>query len=176
MSRMNRAKSIFAFFDGVETYKPIESDIFRIDHKFDFIIVGDFLAVKNWKLLQQNFGFENYVRSMADQYVQGIERMDFISDTTRLRECSADFKFAKKLMKLKDSKVLQIEGPELLRRIASHSYYSSKLRTDSSTGKILVSTKTSVTELLKMLNDSVLHSELTDINYHATAKEDLAVN
>jgi hypothetical protein len=176
MSRMNRAKSIFAFFDGVETYKPIESDIFRIDHKFDFIIIGDFLAVKNWKLLQQNFGFEKYVRSMATQYVDGLEQMDFISDITKLRECSDDFKFAKKIMKLKDSMVLQIEASELIHRIENHSYYATKLPIDPSTGKILVTTKKTVTELLKMLNDSVLHSELTDINYHATSKENLVEN
>lgn len=176
MSRMDRARSIYAFFNGEDAYKPLETDIFRIDHKFDIVVIDDFLATKNWKLLQQNFGFEDYVRSMAVQYIQGIEQMGFISNTAKLRECSNDFKFAKKLMKLKDSKVLQIERTELLRRIANHSYYSSKLPIDSSTGNISVSTKKVVIELLKMLNDSVLHSELTDINYHATSKEDLVEN
>lgn len=106
ITRITQKNFILALLDGEETYNPIESDIFRIDYKFDFIITDDFLAAKNWKLLQQHFGFENYVRKIANQYIETIENIDFISDTSKIKECSNNFKFAKKLMKLKNSKVL----------------------------------------------------------------------
>ncbi len=176
MTRLNRLISLFAFFDGVDTYKPVETDIFRIEHKFDFIIINDFLATKNWKLLQQFFGFENYVHALASQFIDGIERMGFISDISKLKECGKDFKIAKKIIKLKNSKVLQIERGDLLSRIANHSYYGSRFSTEPTNGNILVPTKKAVVELLKMLNDDILHSKLTHVDYESSSKSDISEN
>lgn len=174
MTRLNRLVSLFAYFDGTDTYKPVETDIFRIEHKFDFVITNDFLATKNWKLLQQNFGFENYVRSLASQYIDGIEHMGFIADMRKLRECGIDFKITKKIIKLKNSKVLQMKREDLLSRIANHSYYGSRFPTEPANGNILVPTKKAVVELLKMLNDDILHSELTLVDYESLSKSDIS--
>lgn len=173
MTRMNRQLSLFAIWNNRDSYETLDKDIFKIDHKFDFVIKDDFLATKNWKLLQQNFGFENYVRAQAALYAQGIVQMGIISDTTKLIDCSQDFKFAKKLMKLKDSKVLQLSRDVLLDKVFHHTHYSTMFTKDSSTGDIIVSTQKAVNNLLKMLNDAILHSELTGEDYESSNKSKL---
>lgn len=176
MTRMDRKSFLYAVLNGENCYESLEKDIFRIDHKFDFVIVDDYLAAKNWKLLQQNFGFEIYVRSVAAQYVDGIEQMGIVADMTTLREYSNDYKFAKKIMKLKDSKVLTLDRETLLNRVFAHPYYFSMLTKDQSSGNIKVATKKAVTNLLKMLNDSILHSQLTDVDYESANKTDVTNN
>ena len=173
MTRMNRQLSLFAIWNNRDSYETLDKDIFKIDHKFDFVIKDDFLVTKNWKLLQQNFGFENYARAQAALYVDGIAQMGIISDTTKLSDCSQDFKFAKKLMKLKDSKVLQLSRDILLDRVFNHPHYSTMFTKDPSTGNIIVSTQKAVNNLLKMLNDSILHSELTGEDYESSNKSKL---
>ncbi|MDD5942232.1 Kiwa anti-phage protein KwaB-like domain-containing protein [Fibrobacter sp.] len=79
-------------------------------------------------------------------------------------------------MKLKDSKVLTLDRETLLNRVFAHPYYSSMLTKDQSSGNIKVATKKAVTNLLKMLNDSILHSQLTDADYESANKIDVTNN
>ena len=176
MTRMDRKSFLYAILNGENCYESLEKDVFRIDHKFDFVIVDDFLTAKNWKLLQQNFGFEIYVRSVAAQKINEIEQMGIVADMTMLRNCGDNYIFAKKIMKLKDSKVLTLDRETLLNKVFDHPHYSSMLDKDQTTGNIKVATKKAVINLLKMLNDSILHSQLTEADYESANKTDITDN
>lgn len=170
ITQMNRKNFLYAVLNGESCYSAIDKDIFRINHNFDFVIFDDYLAAKNWKLMQLYFGFEDYIRTEAGKYVDGIERMAFVSNLSKLKECCRDIKIAKKLMKLKGSSVLQINGQDLLSRIASHSVYAGKFKKDSISGRLIIDSKNAVNNLLKMLNDEILHSELTENDYESKSK------
>ncbi|OWV19271.1 Kiwa anti-phage protein KwaB-like domain-containing protein [Fibrobacter sp. UWB3] len=170
MTQMNRVHILYAFFNKKDAYEPVDFDIFRIDHKFDFIILEDFIATKNWTLLQNYFGLDAYIKKEAKKNIERIKQLDLISDLSTVKKYSTDLIFARKLMKLKDSVVLEMNKAILMPRIETHPIYSKQFKKDSSTGKIIINTKTSVSNLIKMLNDEILRSELTDQNYETTSK------
>lgn len=174
MTLINRDTFIFAIFNGF-VYKPLDYDVIKLEQKADVIILGKSLISKNLSLLQTVFGFENYVRSFAAKTIETIKSIDIISDMSKLIDMSNKPKLttAKKLMKAFASPVLKIPRDILLVRIKEHSYFKEHIAIDAESNKIVVSSQKSVKEFLEMLNDAILYSQLTELSYESSVKEEI---
>lgn len=168
---INRSTSLFALLNG-NVYEPLDCDVVRFDSKIDFIILNNSIVTKNINLLQDNFGFESYIRAESNKVIDTIKSLDFISDITTLINLNNKPKLttAKKLIKLKNSPVLNIPKEDLFFKIKEDKIYNQLIKIDETENKIVISSQKSVNNLLKMLNDEYLISRLTGTSYESASK------
>lgn len=171
---INRDNSIFAILNG-SVYEPLNRDVIKLESKIDIIILEKSLISKNLNLLQSVFGFEDYIRGSAAKTIETIKSIDIVSDISKLIDVSSKPKLttAKKLMKAASSPVLKIQKNILITKIKEHSYFKEHIKIDTNSNKIVLSSQESVKEFLKMLNDEILYSQLTELSYESSAKEEI---
>ena len=71
-------------------------------------------------------------------------------------------------MKVKNSPVLAMDKDELINKIPLVTRYKNIIHIEN--GKIRTNTKKDVDNLMKLLNDDYVKSELTDMEYDSTSK------
>ena len=152
----------------------MKPDVLKIENRLDIAIVGNSIITDNISLLQNTFGFEKYVRSEASQTIQLIDSMGLISGLEVLQGLSEREKltYAKKLMKAKKSPVLQMNRTALMSAIQRHPRYKDKFVIEAE--HIVLRNQKDAREFMKMLNDDIVRSELTNQEYDSSAKTILA--
>lgn len=168
---IKRSKSVFAMFAG-RTYVPLDRDILKIESKIDFLLVDSSLIALNIGLLERNFGFEKYIRAEAQKTVQAILTMDILSSTEKFAALENKLSNAKKLMKAKHSPVLEMNPAALIQKLSKHPRYKDKF--SFAGNKIVVKSQKDALEFIKMLNDNIVRSDLTNQEYDSSIKERLA--
>ena len=115
--------------------------------------------------------FETFIRNESRNAIKLIEDMDVIEDLTKITEFEGAERLtnAKKLMKIKNSPVLQMKKKDLLHKLRTIPKYANKVKIQN--GKIQIKSKKDVLELLKVLNDDYLKSELTNEDYESSNKK-----
>lgn len=166
---IKRSKSLYAMLNG-NTYVTLDRDILKIDSRFDFLIINESIITSNIKLLQTSFGFDKYIRSEAEKTISIISELDIVSDTEKIFAFSDKQKLtnAKKLLKAKNSPVLNMKKDELINSLKKHPRYKDKFHFENN--KILINSQKDVNELIKMLNDDIVRSELTNREYDSSTK------
>lgn len=167
---IKRSKSLYAILSKGDTYAPLDSDVFRIENRVDVLIIGNSIIFKNITLLQQQFGFDKYIRKEAAATIEIISQLDIVSDTTKIIDFEDKQKLtnAKKLLKAKSSPVLKMKKQDLISGLKSHPRYRGKFEFEGD--KILIKTQKDVGELIKMLNDDIVRSDLTNQEYDSSTK------
>lgn len=170
MRLINRSKSLFAMLSHNKTYKTLDRDVLKIDSRADILIIGNSLITSNIPLLQNTFGFERYIRAEAAKTIAAIEAIDLVEGIDKFLAFENKEKLtnAKKLMKAKNSPVLNIPRDELLRRIKVHGRYKDKFIIENE--KIHIKSQKDANEFVKMLNDDIVRSELTNQEYDSIRK------
>lgn len=166
---IKRSKSLYAMLNG-NTYVTLDRDILKIDSRFDFLIINESIITSNIKLLQTSFGFDKYIRSEAEKTISIISELDIVSDTEKIFAFSDKQKLtnAKKLLKAKNSPVLNMKKDELINGLKKHPRYKDKFKFKDK--KIVINSQKDVNELIKMLNDDIVRSELTNREYDSSTK------
>ena len=164
---------IQAAFPVYKTYDELKKDIIAIGSRIDLLILGQHIITGNIGLLQNKFGFEKYIRQEARFAIDIIVETGIVTDPEILVRFSSKEKLtnAKKLMKAKNSPVLRIEKTELINRIGRHSRYSSMIRIDND--EIQLGSEKDVNSFIKLLNDDIVRSELTETEYDSISKREL---
>lgn len=164
-------KGIFVVKNG-EKYTEFKKELLRIDYRIDLIVVGDTIITPNITLLQNKFSFDKLIRSEAQKTIESISSLGIIDDMTKIVDFEGKEKLtnAKKLMKIKHSPVLSMDKSVLLNKLNTIPRFQGRLNVDVSNQTIHIDTNKDVVELLKILNDDYLISELTDKPYESASK------
>lgn len=167
---IKRSKSIYAMFSN-DTYVPLNRDVLQIDSRIDFLIIGNAIITSNINLLQKHFGFDEYIRSEAKQAIGIIDELDIVSDMSKVFafESKEQLTNAKKLLKAKNSPVLKMEKKELISKLINHPRYKDKFTFENN--QIVINSQKEVKEFIKMLNDDIVRSELTNSEYDSSNKQ-----
>lgn len=167
---IKRSKAIYAMFSG-DTYVPLNRDILQIDSRIDFLIIDNAIITSNINLLQKYFGFDEYIRSEAKKAIDIIDELDIVSDMSKVFafESKEQLTNAKKLLKAKNSPVLKMEKKELISKLIKHPRYKEKFHFEND--KIVINSQKEVNEFIKMLNDDIVRSELTNSEYDSSNKQ-----
>lgn len=169
MSRIDRSRRTLAYFIK-NAYDIVEGDILQIDARVDLVVIENSIITSKMDLLQKYFSFERVIRRCAKQtisiidqlgIVQGLEKFIAFGDNKKLTN-------AKKLMKARNSKVLTIDGKELLVRIKEHSRYSTMFTFEND--QIIIRSQKDAAAFIKMVNDDILRSDLTGQEYESQHK------
>ena len=120
--------------------------------------------------MQQYFGFEEYVRSAAQETIEIIRDLDILKGVEKLTafENNSRLTNAKKLMKAKNSSVLRMDKKDLLGRLKVHSRYKSMFKFEDD--YIVISSQKDVGYFIKMVNDDIVRSDLTGNEYDSSSK------
>ena len=164
--------SLLAILNWENIYEPLEKDIIKFENRADIYIINDYIITKKINIMQSIFGFDGYIREEAGKTIEQIKSIDIVKDISFLVNSSNGTKLtiAKKLMKAKDSPVMKIPKDILLTRIRKHDYYSKNITIDDNE-KIIIKSQADVKTFLKMLNDEILFSKLTENDYTTNDKE-----
>lgn len=168
---IKRSKSLYAIFTKGDTYVPLDKDIMKIDSRIDLIIIDNSIITSNISLIQSSFGFDKYIRKEAVKTIEIIGSLGIISDMTKIFAYEEQPKLtnAKKLLKVKNSPVLKMNGATLITELKRHRRYSAIFKFDDN-NTIIISSQKDVAELVKMFNDDIVISELTHHEYDSSSK------
>ena len=168
-SRIDRSKNIIALFVG-DTYDEIDSDIVQIDSRADVIIFSSSVVTAKMDLMQRFFGFEQYIRAGAQKTIEIIRDLDIVDSLEKFVafENKSKLTNAKKLLKAKNSPVLQMKKNDLLENLKKHSRYKTMFKFEED--HIVISSQKEAAAFIKMLNDDIVRSELTGKEYDSSSK------
>lgn len=167
---IKRSKSLYAMITEGDTYVTLDRDVMKIDSRIDLILIDNSIITANISLMQQSFGFEKYIRGEAEKTIAIIDKLGIVSDIKKFFafEDKPSLTNAKKLLKAKGSPVLNMTGTALIDGLKNHKRYSTIFVFDED--KIAITSQKDVGELIKMLNDDIVRSELTNQEYDSSAK------
>ncbi len=171
---VKRSKSLYAMLAHECRYIPLDRDVLRIDSRIDVLIIDEVLYTSNIKLLQRSFSFDQFIRKEAEKTIEIIEKMAIVSDVSKIFAFGEKEKLtnAKKLLKAKNSPVLKMDRKDLIDGLRKHHRYKDKFTFEED--MIVISSQKDVVELIKMLNDDIVRSELTNQEYDSSNKQMLS--
>ena len=173
----NRKKnSLMARFNKFENQTIFEEQkdwLLTIAKKIDILIIDEYLITANDKLLQNNFGFQNYIYQSAEQTINNITATNIVSNSDKLTEYigRGKPKYAKKMMRIGTSKVLSLSADELLNKIKTVDRWKGKFKIDESKKQIVLNTYTDVESLIDLFDERYTRSEITNTEYDTDVKE-----
>lgn len=170
MRMIQKGKNILAKLGGNQTYVPYKDEILGIDSRVDIVLIENSIFTEKIAMLQKQFKFEQYIRLEASKTIEVIMGMEILSNTAKLLSFSEKEKLtnAKKLLKARNSPVLKMDKSRLLARLQNHPRYQDKFQIQQ--GEIIITSEKMVGEFIKMLNDDIVRSELTDQEYDSISK------
>lgn len=154
-------------------------DIIRLNNDVQLLRLGDTVFVLDLRVLEHNMGFSALMQQTAIETVEAIEELDILDDIEVLRDTLEDLSFARKLSKVKKSSAifkLGITKDTIIEFTKTTPALVGKFKYSDDGAKIRLDTKKSKLAFLKLLNDSFLHSELTEQYYEASAKDNITQN
>ena len=121
-------------------------------------------------LMQRFFGFEQYIRAGAQKTIEIIRDLDIVDSLEKFVafENKSKLTNAKKLLKAKNSPVLQMKKNDLLENLKKHSRYKTMFKFEED--HIVISSQKEAAAFIKMLNDDIVRSELTGKEYDSSSK------
>lgn len=132
------------------------------------------VAVDIVQAMQRFFGFEQYIRAGAQKTIEIIRNLDIVDSLEKFVafENKSKLTNAKKLLKAKNSPVLQMKKNDLLENLKKHSRYKTMFKFEED--HIVISSQKEAAAFIKMLNDDIVRSELTGKEYDSSSKMLLA--
>ena len=146
----------------------------QIDSRADIIIFSSSAVTAKMDLMQRFFGFEQYIRAGAQKTIEIIRNLDIVDSLEKFVafENKSKLTNAKKLLKAKNSPVLQMKKNDLLENLKKHSRYKTMFKFEED--HIVISSQKEAAAFIKMLNDDIVRSELTGKEYDSSSKMLLA--
>lgn len=151
----------------------LQDDAIAIDRSFDFMLLDDNLIVLKLNILERFFGFEDVIRNQAQNTIGLIEANELLEDIEQINEIAQSMTTARKLMKIRNSPVLNVPVNNVVNFIRNHPELTGKINFNEDGTKINLDTAVSKRLFLKLLNDDYLFSQLTELQYDSHAKDKL---
>jgi hypothetical protein len=158
---------------GGNRFKKLDTDILKINSKFEFISIDGEYYIFDLKTLERFFGFHEAVRNIAEKGIDNIKDTNLIVDCSMLEEHIEKIDFARKLVKsASNSPVLgKIPNIQIINFTKNHPALKGRFKYSSNGTQLDLKTKKSQNLFLKLLNDDFLQSELTKSYYDSIAKD-----
>jgi len=169
-----KSNGLFAIISGESIFNKIDNKkIFCIENRVDIVIIENTICPVKIKILEQYFGFEIYVRSEAQKTIEKIKETKIIKSIDKFNVFISKTKLtnAKKLLQIKNSPILSITANIVTERISKIPRYSN-IKIENK--QIVVETEKDIIGVLKMLNDDLLRSELSQKEYDSPSKKILS--
>lgn len=98
----------------------VNDDALVIDRSFDFMLIDNNLIVLKLNILERFFGFENVVRNQAKNTIDLIDTIQLLENIEQIIEIAQTMTNARKLMKIRNSPVLNVPVSNVINFIRNH--------------------------------------------------------
>ena len=166
-----KSKGLLAVIGHESVFEKVDKNrLFCIESRGDVVIIENTICPRKVKFLEQNFGLEVYIRTGAQNTISTIKATGLIEGVEKFNDFIAKEKLtnAKKLFKIKNSPVISIPVEVIVKRLPEIPRYNN-IKIEN--GKIVATSQKDVLNILKMLNDDFLRSELSQKEYDSPAKK-----
>lgn len=170
--KKNHVMTRFCKFENQTVFSEQTESLLTIAHRVDILIVNGHLITGNTTLLQKNFGFQDYIYQSATQAVTSIAEKGLVSNTDKLTEyiSRGKPKYAKKMMRIGNSRVLALSADELYTKINTVQRWKDKFHIDETTHQIVLKTYNEVESLIDLFDERYTRSDITDTEYDTDVK------
>lgn len=151
----------------------IDQDAIAFDKSFDFMLIDNNLIVLKLTTLERFFGFEEVIRNQAQNTIQIVQANQLLEDIQQLNDLAEDKANARRLMKIRNSPVLNVPVGNVINFIRNHPELTGRIQFNENETSIRLTTGVSKKLFLKLLNDDYLFSQLTELQYDTYAKDRL---
>jgi len=166
-----KSKGLLARISGENLFEKLSNEkLFCIENRVDIVIVEQTLCPNKISFLEKYFGFETYIRNEAQTTIDFIGTTGLVNGIGKFADFVSKEKptNAKKLLKIKNSPVLSMPIDLIIQRLPTIPRYNNIKIQD---GQIIATSQKDVGNILKMLNDDFLRSELSQKEYDSPAKK-----
>ena len=159
-------------FENQTMFEEQTDRLLTISRKIDILIINGHLITSNTTLLQKSFGFQNYIYQSAAQAVSSITEKGLVSNVEKLTEyiSRGKPKYAKKMMRIGNSRVLSLSTEELLAKIKTVARWKDKFNIDEATNQIVLKTYAEVEDFIDLFDERFTRSDITDTEYDTDVK------
>ncbi|MCZ8517564.1 DUF4868 domain-containing protein [Paenibacillus filicis] len=156
-------------------FTSLDEDIVRISTSFEFFKLDDTLFIMNINTLEKFFGFHDIIKKKAQLCIKEIEKAGILDNPEVLESMTDTISFSRKMTKIFNfSPVLnKIPMDVIIKFTETHRILGGKFEYNANKDKIKLRTNESKQLFLKLLNDDFLRSELTELYYDSSAKDQL---
>jgi len=156
-------------------FRKLDQNVLTIDGNFDVFALNGTLIFENKTNFEKTLLYEEVKRQVANETLDDIQAIDIIENFDELRGFLVDDKHSiNKLNKLKEKEYFRHKTFADYHSIIRD--YNVPVTVDEANGKFNISNKAEAKQLIKVLNDDYLKSELTDLKYAANSKEETNAN
>lgn len=156
-----------------DVFEEMTDPIITFAEKIDLLVIDDHIIASDYKLLQNSFGFQDYIRIRADKTIDAVNAKGIVANVDKLRDYvqrgNGKPKYAKKMMRITDSKVLKMEPARLWENIHRSTRWNGKIKEEN--GKFVLDTYTQVEDLIDLLDERYTRSDITDTEYDTDVKQ-----
>lgn len=156
-----------------DVFEEMTDPIIVFADKIDLLVIGDYIIASDYKLLQNSFGFQDYIRIRADKTIEAIEAKGIVTNIEKLREYvqrgNGKPKYAKKMMRITDSNVLKMEPAKLWENIHRSTRWKEKIKEEN--GQFVIDTYAQVEDLIDLLDERYTRSDITGEEYDTEVKQ-----
>lgn len=159
-------------FENQVVFSEQSESLLTIASKIDILIMDDFLITSNTTLLQKYFGFQDYIYQSAQQAVQSVIQKNLVANNEKLTEyiSRGKPKYAKKMMRIGSSRVLNLTQEELIEKINTLERWNGKFNVNHETNQITLDTYSEVESLIDLFDERYTRSDVTDTEYDTDVK------
>lgn len=156
-------------------FKKLDTDILKINAKFEFIKIDGQYYILDIKTLEKFFGFHDAIKKIAEKGIENIEETNLVMNCAVFKERMEDIAFSRKLVKsASKSPVLGvIPNSQIISFTNTHPALKGAFKYSEDGNQLNLKTKKSQNLFLKLLNDDFLQSELTKRFYDSIAKDSM---
>lgn len=147
--------------------------VLRLTPNFNSVLVDETYVFLDLKLLERSHGFHDVIVREANNSLLLVEALGILDSTQGLIDLLGKTSFARKVVKIRYSPVIQrnIPNEQVIAFTQTHPSLINKMRYSEDGSQIILLTKISKELFIKMLDDAYLTSELTAQYYESTAKD-----
>lgn len=166
----NKNKKAFFSVQHGDSFIGMDQPMFPISKKADVLIIGDEIITSDITLMERSFGFQGFIISSAGKSVSNVQELGLVANADKLMEYIGRSKlsYAKKMMKIKNSKVLQLPADELLNKVRTLPRWKGKFEIQDD--HIVLNTYAQVESLIDLLDEAYTRSDVTGEEYKTDAK------
>lgn len=170
--KKNHVMTRFCKFENQTVFSEQTESLLTIAHRIDILIINGHLITGNIPLLQKNFGFQDYIFQSATQTVRCIAEKGIVYNVDKLTEYigRGKPKYAKKMMRIGNSRVLSLSADDLLAKVNTVSRWKDKFHFDEATNQIVLKTYGEVESLIDLFDERYTRSDITDTEYDTDVK------
>ena len=176
VSLLNRDRYMLTPILHENRLKRFDQDILRVDFNYQFFLWNDVVYISDIEKMEKICSFHDIVINEARTSIQKIEEINILDNIEVLNDELDNITFARKLTRIyKDSKVLgKVSNQAIIEFSLRHHYFKNNpLKLTESKDKFILDTKKSKETFIKLMNDDLLTSQLTNSDYESLAKNNL---